>query len=539
MDARLLPTCLLAPSLILTLSAPTFANPIIDRIASEITVRIEGPQGGSGVILERQNDTYYVITNAHVVRSEGEYQIITPDGQTYPANPSRIVFMPQEDIAILAFRSALQYRTADIGDPEAVAVGNPIYVAGWPKSGGTLGQRIFVNTEGALTHLLSGVDQTHLPLNYTNVVRVGMSGGPVLNQRGEVIGINRLVQLVENTDHIVAAGIKINRIVTWWKTAAKPLAVAPPPVPAPSRTAPRLAGGGYELAQTLKIPQGFLGAVGLSPNLPQAIATGHSDGQIILWNVTTGKPFQTLTGHTKAINSLVITPDGQTLISGSDDRTIKIWDLPSAALKTTLTGHRDTVSALAVSPDSQTLISGSWDNQIYLWNLRTYERLHSLSGHDGLISALAITPDGKTLMSGSQDTTIRLWNLRTHELVKTLKGHRLSVLSLAISADGQTLVSGGGEGVIHLWDLKTGELKKILNGHTDGVWSLALTPDGKTLASGSWDKTIRFWDLPTTQWRSTLKGHSDYVIALMFSANGQTLVSGGLNNEILIWKKQE
>ncbi|MDJ1170747.1 trypsin-like peptidase domain-containing protein [Roseofilum sp. BLCC_M154] len=527
----------LAPSLALTL--PSVANPVIDRIASEITVRIEGPQGGSGVIFTTENQVYYVVTNAHVVDRTGDYTIITPDGDRYRVSPSHRLRMPGEDIAILAFHSPKTYRTADIGNPEAEEVGNPIYVAGWPRSGGSVPQRIFVNTEGELIQLLQGVDQSQLPLNYTNIVRVGMSGGPVLNKRGEIIGINRLVQLVEDTDQIVAAGIKIDKILTWWESTPKPTPTAADSravvseTPAPATEA--VVAGGYQLSQTLHREGGFLGAVVIGDTI---LISGHSDGQIILWNLATGESIKTLTGHQKAINTLVITPDGKTLISGSEDRTIKLWNLPSGELQKTLTGHRDAVSALALSPDGQTLVSGGWDQQVIIWNLNTYEILETLAGHQGLISSLAISADGKWLISGSQDTTIRVWELPSFKLTKVLKGHRLSVLALALSVDSQTLASSGGEGDINIWSLATGELQRTLKGHTDGVWSLALEEDNQTLISGSWDKTIRFWNIQTGQLQSTVKEHSDYVVFLGLSAKDRRLVSGGLDNQILIWQHQ-
>ncbi|MDJ1185427.1 trypsin-like peptidase domain-containing protein [Roseofilum casamattae] len=580
--SRFLSACIVSTSIAtIALASPVFANPAVDRIAAEITVRIEGPQGGSGLILAVDNGVYYILTNAHVVSQSGDYTIITPDEQRYLVESTGSVQMPGEDVAVLAFRSTTPYATAQIGDPDAVNVGDPVYVAGWPRSGGSLGQRIFVNTEGELTTLVPGVSPIDFPLHYTNIVRVGMSGGPVLNQRGEAIGINRLVRLAGDRDNrIIGGGVKIDRILSWWETAQKPIpsdlepvatvatqpdlpgtpapgklpesaspapSVTPPETPAPAPVSPpkpvatvpvSVSGGGYKLAQTLQMDRGFLGAVAIAALPSSRVVSGHSDGAIAIWDMETGEPVRQIEAHQSAVNAIAITPDGQTLISGSDDREIKIWDLGSGELKTTLRGHKDTVSALAIAPDGQTLVSGSWDTQINIWNLKTGELVETLSGHEALISSLAITPNGKQLISGSQDTTIRVWDLNNFQLVKTLNGHQLSVLSLAISQDSQTLASGGGKGKIYLWNLSTGQLTHTFSGHTDGVWSVVLAPDGKTLMSGSWDKTVRLWDLSARELEATLKHHADYVISLALSQDGKTLVSGGLDNQILIWKRQ-
>jgi WD40 repeat protein len=76
-----------------------------------------------------------------------------------------------------------------------------------------------------------------------------------------------------------------------------------------------------------------------------------------------------LTGHNDRISSVVISPDGQTLVSASGDTTVKIWDLKTGTLLRTLTGHYAWVSSIAISPDSQTLVSGSYDKTIKVWRM--------------------------------------------------------------------------------------------------------------------------------------------------------------------------
>ena len=76
---------------------------------------------------------------------------------------------------------------------------------------------------------------------------------------------------------------------------------------------------------------------------------------------------RTLTGHTDAVSSVAITPDGGTLVSGSADRTIKVWRLSDGALLRTLTGYTSIVHSVAISPDGGTLAWGGEDNTIQVW----------------------------------------------------------------------------------------------------------------------------------------------------------------------------
>lgn len=62
------------------------------------------------------------------------------------------------------------------------------------------------------------------------------------------------------------------------------------------------------------------------------MATGDSDGSILLWNVGDGAPFgPALVGHTDAVRGLIFSPDGTTLASGGDDGAVILWkvDVPA------------------------------------------------------------------------------------------------------------------------------------------------------------------------------------------------------------------
>src|SRR5947209_11211551 len=110
-------------------------------------------------------------------------------------------------------------------------------------------------------------------------------------------------------------------------------------------------------------------------------------------------------------------------------------------LKRTLEGHAENVNSIAISPDGQTLASGSWDKTIKVWNLYTGQLFHILTGHSDYVNSVTISSDGQTLASGSDDNTIKLWDLYTGQLLHTLEGHAEDVSSVVISTDGQTLAS--------------------------------------------------------------------------------------------------
>ena len=57
------------------------------------------------------------------------------------------------------------------------------------------------------------------------------------------------------------------------------------------------------------------------------VVSGSGDGNIRVWNATTGQPVtEPFQGHSDAARSVAFSPDGKFIVSGSDDKTIRIWN---------------------------------------------------------------------------------------------------------------------------------------------------------------------------------------------------------------------
>ncbi|MEG4801041.1 trypsin-like peptidase domain-containing protein [Microcoleus sp. ARI1-B5] len=538
--SRTIPAILSAAIALIPLTSPQIALALtadaVKTVAKQITVRIQGTKGGSGVILEKQGSTYYILTNWHVVDKPGDYEVVTPDGQAHSVSYSLVRRVPGMDLAVVPFSSPQSYRLAQLANSTATK-GNKAYVAGWPISGGSLRQPIFIATEGQLTGRQT--PWNGYTLVYNNLVRAGMSGGPVLDDAGRVVAINGIVRLEENSDKIVAAGIEINTFMKWRSTISLP---ALPQVPtartpqSPANNSPRKPASAIAFAatNTLKGPSEVVSSLVLASAY---FTTGNSNGTISVWNFPGGQLKTTLQGHAEAVNALAASADGKVFASGSDDKTVKIWNLDNGAAVRTLSGHSAAVSSVAVSPDGQFIASGSWDKTIKVWNAKTGELLRTLTGHSGLVNTVAISSDSQTLASGSKDGSIRLWNLATGQAIRTIGGKNLSVLSLAFTPDGKTLAAGNSNGTVGLWNAGNGQLIRRLSGHTDGVWSVAISRDGSMLVTGSWDKSVKLWDVRSGELRGNLSGHSGYVTAVGISADAKTIVSAGWLGEIKIWKR--
>lgn len=165
----------------------------IAKIAKPITVQINSRSGdGSGFIVAKDKNTYIVLTNSHVVKENVAYTIGTYDGKKYPVT-GVISFQVQQndpDLAILRFNSPNQYPTAVLGNSNQVAVGDRIYVYGYPSIGGRTGNsREAEFSPGYITSIRRNPPQGY-NLAFNAVTWGGMSGSPVLAGNGRVIGVH-------------------------------------------------------------------------------------------------------------------------------------------------------------------------------------------------------------------------------------------------------------------------------------------------------------------------------------------------------------
>jgi tetratricopeptide (TPR) repeat protein len=174
-----------------SLQAANLSAPQVAQIAKQSTVRINSENSpGSGVIIQKKNNTYTILTAGHVVRNrQATYKIVMADGESQVAKNIQ-VFANQVDLAVLEFTSPKNYPVPKLSkDSTQTAEGSTVYVSGFPVTE-TINQAIFNFTEGKVTANSSKPLKDGYSIVYSNNTLPGHSGGPVWNSQGEIIAIH-------------------------------------------------------------------------------------------------------------------------------------------------------------------------------------------------------------------------------------------------------------------------------------------------------------------------------------------------------------
>jgi S1-C subfamily serine protease len=139
---------------------------------------------GSGFVIDGEG---HILTNYHVVEGARRVEVATSDKKRYPAEV--VGTDQQHDLAVIQI-PAHSIQPAVLGDSKGLVVGQKVFAIGNPFGlSGTM-------TRGIISSIRSVRGQRGFideAIQTDAAINPGNSGGPLLNSRGEVIGINSMI----------------------------------------------------------------------------------------------------------------------------------------------------------------------------------------------------------------------------------------------------------------------------------------------------------------------------------------------------------
>lgn len=183
-------------------------HPLLRRFFEDMPAP-QSPRGqngtGSGVIIDADG---LILTNHHVVRNGGRITVRLHDGREFTAK--NVLHDAKTDLALIRIEGAGELQAATIGNSDDLMIGDWVLAVGAP-----FGLRETV-TAGIISAKARGIGITDREefLQTDAAINPGNSGGPLVNLRGEVIGINTAISSTSGGYQGVGFAIPIN-LASW------------------------------------------------------------------------------------------------------------------------------------------------------------------------------------------------------------------------------------------------------------------------------------------------------------------------------------
>ncbi len=222
---------------------------------------------GSGVIIDAAG---VVLTNNHVVAGGGKVIIKTQDGREFTA--TEVLTDPQTDIAVVKFQGDASLVAAKIGNSDAMEVGDWVVALGQPFG---LESTVTAGIVSAKNRGIGITDRENF-IQTDAAINPGNSGGPLVNLRGEVIGINTAISSRDGGNNGVGFAVPSNlaywvsdQLIANGQVKRSYLGVSIQPV-------------NYELSTQLGVaPKSGVAVTNVFPDTPAA-KTGMKTGDVIV-----------------------------------------------------------------------------------------------------------------------------------------------------------------------------------------------------------------------------------------------------------------
>lgn len=532
----------------------------------------------------------YALTCAHVIKDATEIELAV-GGKSLKA--AIMATDEKSDIALLK-AEVIDQPVIPISNTGKVEQGARVWVLGFPLAS-MLGDTVKV-TGGTVSGI--SVQGTQRTIQIDAAVNPGNSGGPLLNDKGVVVGIvnakivgsdvsgvgfaiptSYAMQLLRDQGASLpsATGGAVLDGPTLTKRASPAVALVRATVPLKG---PRLVGA---------LPVGQCESVSFSADGKTLICAGGNSNKATIWDVTTATVVQSFVGITREdykagelpelvkgllqhplVLGAAFSPDGRLAVCDSGTL-LKVWDVGTGKCVRTLVAGLGLGALFAFSADGQWLLHGTgWAGlDIQCLSTRTNEETALDTGD---CSGISVSPDSKFvavcygMLASPPHTkgTVEILELPKGKLVRKITGSRAYIHGVAYAPDGRRIagtetdamsvpktLDDGWEmspGVVTIWDSESGSVMKTIQCPGMSPDCLQYSPDGKLLAvqlrqakryskGETMVRAVWLYDTATSERVGVLVGFiGKNGCCQVFSPDGKLLALCGTDQTATIWQ---
>ena len=159
---------------------------------------------GSGVIVDASG---LIVTNHHVIEGMTELRVALADKREFAAEV--VLRDPRSDLAVLRIKPEGRLQALDLGDADALEVGDFVIAVGNPFG---VGQTVTQGIVSALARTLSGVGDYQFFIQTDAAINPGNSGGALVDIDGRLVGINSAIFSQSGGSHGIGFAIPVSMV---------------------------------------------------------------------------------------------------------------------------------------------------------------------------------------------------------------------------------------------------------------------------------------------------------------------------------------
>lgn len=239
-----------------------------------------------------------------------------------------------------------------------------------------------------------------------------------------------------------------------------------------------------------------------------------------------------ISGHSKPITSVDIKQTRPyRIITGSEDFKNGWFEGPPFKWKKTMDGHSRFINCVRFSPNGERAISVGQDKLAVVFDGKTGEKISQLDvEHKGGVYCVSWSASNTQVLTASADKTCKIWDVETGKSVTTFDfGSDVNNQQLGCIWQGGDLISIGLNGYLNYLDPASGKVYKQVHGHQNFVTAFAYDQSSDSFVTGSYDSSQIRWnvkDASTEIFEGA--GHTNQISQLV--VDGANIFSAGMDD---------
>ncbi|KAH0787139.1 POC1 centriolar protein A isoform X1 [Histomonas meleagridis] len=265
----------------------------------------------------------------------------------------------------------------------------------------------------------------------------------------------------------------------------------------------------------------------------QYIATGLSNGTVVILPANSNTKAKRLFGHKDSITCITAGIEQNQLVSGSKDGTVRIW-ICNEENDSFSINMKSEISSIDLTPSFDKLLIGTRNGNVSVWDPRKIENIIQIPNQKDGVDSVSISSDGLLALTGSETGICRLFDLRSGEMAHSFTV-KSNITSTSIRQTGNSIAIGLENGSVVLWDCRS---QQVLNNSTlfqSKVTSVSFHPTQSLLLVSSSDGSICICNGDTINPIYTLQCHTSDVINVAWSPDGSVFSSVGNDHRVVLW----